>query len=193
MTTVKVKKKSQLQEKSVAKDLNARTVVASGALSIIKVSGIDIIVDTEDLPLLSNYYLKIADKNKGYVIARTPMKDGKRKSISLGRLLLCITDPNILVDHKDRNVRNYSKSNLRPCTRSENQSNRVFNIQKTSKYKGVSFDSPMQKWKVSLKYKGKKIHGGYFDDEKEAALRYNILAYKYFGEFAVLNEVFTYG
>lgn len=29
---MKVKKKSQLQEKSVAKDLNARTVVASGAL-----------------------------------------------------------------------------------------------------------------------------------------------------------------
>lgn len=30
--TVQVKKKSQLQERSVAKDLNARTVVASGAL-----------------------------------------------------------------------------------------------------------------------------------------------------------------
>ena len=29
---VKVKKKSQLQEKSVAKDLDAKTVIASGAL-----------------------------------------------------------------------------------------------------------------------------------------------------------------
>ena len=190
---MKVKKKSQLQEKSVAKDLDAKTVVASGALSVIKVSGIDITVDTEDLPLLSQYYLKIPNKKQGYVIARTLMKDGKRKSIALGRLLLGVTDPNILVDHKDRNVRNYSKSNLRPCTRSENQANRVFNIQKTSKYKGVSFDSYMQKWKVSLKYHRKKLHGGYYDNEEEAALCYNELAKKYFGEFAVLNEVTSHG
>ena len=186
-----VKRRSQKQEKSVAKDFNAKVTVASGALCNevveIKVSGKVITIDFEDLELVSNYYLKIP-KGSNYVIAREPMKNGKRKSIALSRLLLNITDKNLLVDHKDRNTFNYCKSNLRVCTRSQNQANRVFG-KHTSKYKGVSFNTQLQKWKVTLKLNRQNIHGGYFCNEDEAGMKYNELALKYFGEFAVLNEI----
>jgi hypothetical protein len=187
-----VKKRSQIQEKSVAKDMGAKTVVASGAMCITVGSCDDIVVDKEDLPLLSRYYLKMSSDNR-YVIAREPMYNGIRKSVTLGRLLLGVTDPKVLVDHRDRNTHNYSKSNLRCCSRSENQSNRVMNVKKTSKYRGVNFDKQLERWKVSIKVNNKKIHGGYFYDEDEAGLAYNELALKYFGEFAILNEVINNG
>ena len=183
-----VKRRSQKQEKSVAKKFNARLTAASGALCIITVGDTKIIVDREDLPLISNYYLKMTPDNK-YVLAREPMCCGARKSVGLGRLLLGVTNPNVLVDHKDRNTHNYSKSNLRCCSRTQNQANRVMRVKKTSKYRGVSFDKYMKKWKVSIKYQGKKIHGGYFDDEYIAGRKYNELAVEYFGDFAILNKV----
>lgn len=184
------KRRSQKQEKSVAKDFNAKTTIASGAKDVayLEVSGKVISIDTEDLSLISDYYLKIP-KGGIYVIAREPMKNGNRKSIALSRLLLGVTDNNVLVDHKDRNTLNYCKDNLRVCTRSQNQANRVFRGDYSSKYKGVSFDRQTSKWKVSMKYKRQSIHGGYFDNEDEAGLKYNELAKKYFGEFAVLNII----
>ena len=95
----------------------------------------------------------------------------------------------MVVDHVDRNTLNYSKENLRVCTRSQNQANRIFSCKKTSKYKGVSFDSQLNKWKVSIKVNGKKIHGGYFDSEDLAGNVYNKLDLRYFGEFALLNDI----
>lgn len=183
------KRRSTKQEKRVAKEVGGRVTAASGALSVLVVSGTEFIVDTEDLPFLSQYYLKSPDGT--YVLARERMCKGRRKSTSLGRLLLGVDDPNILVDHKDRNTRNYSKSNLRACTRSQNQSNRVMKVTKTSKYRGVNYSTSVKDkpWKVSIKVNGKTIHGGYFKSELLAALRYNELALEYFGDYAVLNKV----
>lgn len=73
--------------------------------------------------------------------------------------------------------------------RSQNQANRVFSTKHTSKYKGVSFDTQLQRWKVTIKVNRQNVHGGYFYSEKEAGIKYNELALKYFGEYAVLNEI----
>lgn len=57
----------------------------------------------------------------------------------------------------------------------------------TSRYKGVSWFKQTQKWRVEIKYKGKSIHLGYFDDEVTAALMYDAKAFELRGDKARLN------
>lgn len=57
----------------------------------------------------------------------------------------------------------------------------------TSKYKGVSWFKPTQKWRVEIRYQRKSLHLGYFDDEVTAALMYDAKAFELRGEKARLN------
>ena len=91
------------------------------------------------------------------------------------------------VDHKDRNSLNNHLSNLRWCTRKENQQNRSKNNNGTSMYKGVSFHKRSNKWLAQIRHNGQRIHLGYFNDESEAARAYDRKASELFREFAVLN------
>ena len=93
------------------------------------------------------------------------------------------------VDHIDRNALNNNPLNLRVVTHSQNQRNRKGSKNSTSNYKGVSYISERNRWKVSIQKDFKHIHGGYFESETEAAKKYNELAAEHFGEFAVLNSV----
>ena len=118
-------------------------------------------------------------------------KDGEVSTKTIHRLvakafLLNLTDLPC-VDHKDRNSLNNHLSNLRFCTRKENQQNRSKNKNGTSMYKGVSFHKPLNKWVARIKHNDHQIHLGYFTDEAEAARAYDRKASELFGVFAKLN------
>ena len=92
------------------------------------------------------------------------------------------------VDHIDRNKLNNHLSNLRWCTREENQHNRSKQKKDTtSVYKGVYFDKKANKWRAQIKHNGQQIHIGYFLDESEAGRAYDRKANELFREFANLN------
>ena len=183
------KKKSKKQEERIAKQIGGKTVVASGALYEFEVNGRTVQIDEEDWDRIKDYHFRITPRS--YVALRTIQKgNAKRREIPLHRFILGVEDnPEIMVDHIDRNPLNNRKNNLRICTASQNQMNRSRKCKKTSKYRGVSYDAPTKKWKVSIKLNRKSIHGGYFDSEDEAGMKYNELAIKYHGEFAVLNKI----
>ena len=42
-----------------------------------------------------------------------------------------------------------------------------------SKFVGVTWNKQMKKWQAAIRIVGKKKHLGYFDDEKEAACKYD--------------------
>jgi len=86
------------------------------------------------------------------------------------------------VDHIDRNKLNNRIDNLRISNNAQNNINRT-GYNKTSKYKGVCWFKRNSKWRA---YIGGK-HIGLFDTEKEAAIAYNTMATKIYGEFAYLN------
>jgi hypothetical protein len=93
------------------------------------------------------------------------------------------------VDHKHGEGLDNRKENLRIVTCAQNQYNRrkMTTRQTSSKYKGVYFRKNYKKYCAQIRYKGKRMHLGYFDNETDAAKAYDEAAKKLFGEFARLN------
>ena len=98
---------------------------------------------------------------------------------------------------------NCQKNNLRIATKTENGIHQRKVKRKTlSKYKGVGFidrvreiksKNKIYKWRekgwfVQLTYNGCQKRKGVFKTEDNAATAFNILAEKYYGEFAVFNK-----
>ena len=85
------------------------------------------------------------------------------------------------LDHINR-VRDDNRiENLRPCNHSQNLGN---SGPRVHKYKGVTLCKQTGRWRAQLKDYRER-----FDTIEEAALAYNVVAKKHFGEFAYLNEV----
>ena len=100
------------------------------------------------------------------------------------------TDPGELIIDHVQGVEN--PLDLRGGTQSDNLGNAkkrllVNGKPTTSKYKGVNWFTPTQKWRVEIKHQGKSTHLGYFDDEVTAALMYDAKAFELRGDKARLN------
>ena len=109
--------------------------------------------------------------------------------VRLHRLLLGLGRGQGQVDHINGDGLDNRRENIRACTNSQNQMNRRKSpMQKTaSRYKGVVFDAERGKWRAQLKRDGKRYRGPRRKSELQAALDYDLLAEKHFGEFARLN------
>jgi hypothetical protein len=99
---------------------------------------------------------------------------------------------NMIVDHRNHLTLDNQKENLRICTPSQNQQNQRQHVNSASKYKGVTWHKPNQKWIARIRTKdifdqSVHIHLGCFKTEEEAALAYDKVAFKEFGKFACLN------
>ncbi len=94
-----------------------------------------------------------------------------------------------LLDHKNGNVFDNQRSNLREATHQQNNRNRASNKYSSSKYCGVS-RRKNRNWSACINIGGKKkkrINLGCFYNEKDAARAYDRAALEHFGEYARLN------
>ena len=92
-------------------------------------------------------------------------------------------------DHINRNKLDNQKSNLRIVTRQQNNINRDSFRNSTSEYKGVTWHKGDQRWHAQIRHNNQLLFLGAFNEEKIAAAAYNHYAEKYFGKYAVLNDV----
>lgn len=149
-------------------------------------AGIAFQIDEEDqhiLELLPKTFIDSA----GYVRTRF---SGSRseQGILLHRLILKCPE-GLVVDHINHDKLDNRKSNLRICTRANNNKN----IKKptipnaTSQYKGVRWHKVDEKWAARIQVNKNSIWLGNFDSEIAAAERYDDAAAHYHGEYAFFN------
>lgn len=123
----------------------------------------------------------------GYVYTKIKI-EGKWSTRFLHRLIVGAVN-GILVDHKDQNPLNNTRSNLRECSVGENLCNRGKTSKNTSGYKGVFLDGRDGVWYSRISMCGSNKYLGRFYCKHLAALSYNKAAVKYHGAFACVNEV----
>ena len=145
------------------------------------------IIDDADEKLISNYswqayYVGRKNSKRWYAGARERITN---KMVYMHRLLSGVDG--MLVDHINGDSLDNRRSNLRPCTNSQNNMNKGPTTTTTSKYRGVNFDKCRNKWKSRIKVGSRQIFIGRFQLEVEAALAYDKYAKQYFREFAKLN------
>lgn len=116
---------------------------------------------------------------------RAEFSNGKRKNVGMHKDVLKVPD-GMVVDHINGNGLDNRKANLRPATMMQNSWNRRTRRGK-NRFKGVTWEKGVKKWRAVLAHSGKYTTLGYFTDEIEAAKAYDEAAKKYQGEFAVLN------
>lgn len=149
-----------------------------------------VLVDDEDYYfLVTNFRWYISkDYTKEYYYPTGNVIGNSRKKYRLSRIVMNAIDPNIFVDHIDRNPLNNQKSNLRFATQSQNQHNRP-RLRAKSGFKGVRKNHGGSGYQIVLRVKNKTICGGTFPSAIEAAKAYNDFARIHHGEFAYQNPI----
>lgn len=128
--------------------------------------------------------------NSGYLCLKFTVKN-KRTSVLVHRIVAKAFIPNpenkVQVNHIDGNKQNNAVENLEWVTSGENRAHAKANnlweynkptlgkkLGKTSRYHGVGFDYPRNKFYATVRVNGKTIKKR-FNTEKEAAIYYNQL------------------
>ncbi|MBN2020335.1 MAG: HNH endonuclease [Sedimentisphaerales bacterium] len=132
------------------------------------------------------WYLKGGKRGKFYADRNIKIGPGITKRSGLQREIVN-PPPGLVVDHLNRDPLDNRLANLRPATHSQNTQNSTKKKNASSKFFGVWFHKPSGKWCASIRYNGKSIWLGSFDNEIDAALAYDAAARKYYGEFAKVN------
>lgn len=135
-----------------------------------------VLIDAADLPVVAQYKWGLGN---GYAVAR-----GGR--LAMHRLILGLNkgDPRE-GDHRHHNTTDNRRSELRIATSSQNKMNTRGKISgRTSRFKGVHFDSTKRRWTAQIKIGDKHKFIGRYITEEAAASAYADEARKYFGEYA---------
>ncbi len=143
------------------------------------------LVDDEDYERLNQYNWHIKDCG-GCLYAATHLPQTNKLQF-MHRMILDIPKGKV-PDHINSNGLDNRKSNLRICSKAENQHNqKIHSEAKSSQFKGVYLDKRWGKWIARIGINGKQIYLGSFNNERIAASAYDMAAKKHYGEFANLN------
>lgn len=148
-------------------------------------------VDDEDFDSLSKYKWR-AKENCRTFYADRPTKPSKKQGkvrkqskVQMHRSILS-APRGMEVDHIDGDGLNNQKSNLRLCTKSQNQHNRRPQCNKSG-FKGVVWHKRNKRWQSQLMLEGRYVYLGTYFCLIKAAKAYDEGANKHFGKFARLN------
>lgn len=128
--------------------------------------------------IIKERMLKQSLNLSGYLIVGLSKK-GKIKTFDVHILMAIVFKnhkrngyKNLIVDHKDNIKTNNFESNIQLVTHRENCSKDKFRKNPTSKLTGVCWDKQMNKWRSSIRIKGKCKFLGLYETESQASNKY---------------------
>jgi hypothetical protein len=136
------------------------------------------IIDDEDFERVAAHKWQAAKNgNITYAVAfigHRPL----RVQVKMHRLIMGVTNPKILIDHKNGNGCDNQKQNLHVVSQSFNlrQTGKQCmkrGLQPSSQYKGICWVKSLKYWKASMRFNGQRFHCGYYNDEISAARAYD--------------------
>lgn len=133
-------------------------------------------IDLEDIDKVKN--IKWGLNNEGYC---------KNNKIGMLHRFLMNCPDDMVVDHINHDKLDNRKSNLRTCSRQENNLNINVRSNNTSSVTGVSWDKKSHKWRAYIFLNRKQLESKFFDDFNDAVRFRKNLEIKYFGEFRNVN------
>lgn len=137
------------------------------------------LIDEESREVLLGHTWVVNER--GYAAARS----GSR-GITMHRIVMA-AGPGQIVDHKNGNILDNRRENLRFCTHAENMKNRKMHKNNRTGIKGVYKDlrsGCTRPFRAQIRVDGRKIHLGAFLSADEAGFAYRAASEKYHSEFA---------
>jgi len=135
-----------------------------------------ILIDIDDIPLVNKH--RWCQDSRGYAQSNI-----NGRNVRLHRFLLQLPE-GVLGDHKDGNVLDNRRNNIRPCNHQENSRNKGLMPNNKSGVPGVFWEEKRNKWLAVIGINRSTKHLGYFDDFNMAVEAREKAVAKYFGEFA---------
>jgi len=111
---------------------------------------------------------------------------GKQRHQSIHRVVMDAPSE-MLVDHINHDTLDNRKANLRIVTKQQNQCNVLPRKGNWSKYKGVCYNTRVNRWVAYINHLGKREYLGYFNNEMDAAMAYDKASIRLHGEFGYRN------
>ena len=127
---------------------------------------------------VSNY-----SKYKRAYAARSVKEGPKWRTVRMHRLILGITDSEVLGDHRNGDSLDNRRSNLRTATPQQNSFNQRISRSNKSGFKGISYDQNTGSWQAKITVNRRHKYLGRFKTPAEAAQAYTNAAQEIHGEF----------
>ena len=155
--------------------------MAKGQVQVQFVKGTVVLLSEQDFAMFKKYTWHIERaRHTCYLRTRIGRRWPRFHQLILRR------GPGKVIDHIDGNGLNNARSNLRVCSRAQNQQGAA-RARKWSEYVGVSFHKARNKWTASIQFRGKKHYLGVYDSQRAAALAYDVKADQLYGRYAKKN------
>lgn len=140
-------------------------------------------IDAQDWDFVSQWDWKALKIRDRWYVGRMEAK----RVLLLHRVLMGVTIPSIKVDHENNDGLDNCRINLRVCSSAQNSKNRRAWKKGSSKYLGVSWNKKRGKWSAIITINYKNITLGFFIEEIEAAIAYDLAAIRFHGVWANPN------
>lgn len=142
--------------------------------------GFEVVVDLSDLPIVEGGRWLLLSTPTGHAYAYRRVKDDP---IQLMHRVLLSAPKGTPVDHVDGDGLNNRRSNIRLCTPTLNQANKIVERRNKLGLKGVDENRP-GKFRATIKPDGKSVFLGSYATKEEAAAAYRGAARVLWGAFA---------
>lgn len=141
-------------------------------------------IDLEDYEKIKNNCW--IENERGYI--QSSELENWRKKIYLHRVIMGCDDSSLFVDHKNHDLCNNKKNNLRITTAAQNDYNKSIQPYNTSGVIGVYYNKKRKQWIAQITCDNKH-YCVYCKTKEEAIKERKKLEDKYFGEYSYSNSI----